>query len=334
MLERLLPFWRGKLFVLVLLGFAATDFVITMTLSAADAAAHVVENPLRPGVPARPGALDHAGAARPARRRVPARLRRGDRPRGRAGGCLPALNVVVHRPWRCGRWCSTRPSYRDWSSALTTAHGNPVMMVAVALMVFPQAGAGALRLRDRGRGDAARPRRAGRHRGPAAGRIRDTKKLLTWAAVHDERVPGGQLVRHDAADPGGAFEDGGAANGRALAYLAHEYLGNGFGTAYDVSTIAILWFAGASAMAGLLNLIPRYLPRYGMAPEWAGAIRPARAGAHRLGLPDHLGLRRRRERAGRCLRDRRPGADHQRRGRGDARRAPGAASGAARSPSR
>jgi hypothetical protein len=43
--EELIPRWRGKFIVLTLLGFAAADFVITRSLSVADAAVHLINNP-------------------------------------------------------------------------------------------------------------------------------------------------------------------------------------------------------------------------------------------------------------------------------------------------
>lgn len=44
LLERTVSGWRGKLLVLTLLGFVATDFVVTRSLSTADAAIHLLQN--------------------------------------------------------------------------------------------------------------------------------------------------------------------------------------------------------------------------------------------------------------------------------------------------
>ena len=273
MLERLLSFWKGKLFVLVLLGFAATDFVITMTLSAADATAHLIENPnLQPYLAGHSMLITLLLLA----------VLGGVFLRGfsEAVGIAVALvavylllNVVVIG---VGLWhIVTHPTLvPDWTSALTQQHGSPVMMVAVALLVFPKL---ALGLSGFETGVAVMPHVQGDPSDTPqepTGRIRGAQRLLTSAAV----IMSVFLVTSSFVTtlliPAADFRVGGPANGRALAYLAHEYLGTAFGTVYDLSTIAILWFAGASAMAGLLNLIPRYLPRYGMAPEWAGAVRP------------------------------------------------------------
>ena len=45
LLERLVPGWRGKVLIVILLGFTATDFVFTRTFSAAAAAEHLIHNP-------------------------------------------------------------------------------------------------------------------------------------------------------------------------------------------------------------------------------------------------------------------------------------------------
>ncbi len=274
-LEERLPRWRGKAFVLCLLGFAATDFVITITLSAADATAHIIENPFVPQW------MDH----RVVITLLLLALLGGIFLKGFKEAIWLAVGLVAAylalNGLVVGRELWVLAHHPDWMQAwranLFTQQSNPVMMVALALILFPKL---ALGLSGFETGVAVMPLVRGVDRptvDPAIelrARIDNTRKLLKTAAIIMSVLLIGSAFVTTTMIPASAMLSGGQANGRALAYLAHRDFGEVFGTIYDISTIAILWFAGASAMAGLLNLVPRYLPRYGMAPDWARATRP------------------------------------------------------------
>jgi hypothetical protein len=272
MLEDLLPRWRGKMFVLALLGFAATSFIITITLSAADATAHVIENPFAPRFLQHPVAVTLALIAA-----LGAVFLKGFKEAIGLAVLLVAvyisLNLVVVA---VGLYqVAIHPeALAGWKNALKVQYGAPLGMIGAAMLLFPKL---ALGLSGFETGVLVMPLIKGDKtdtpKNPA-GRIRNGKKLLlAAAAIMSVMLISSSLITTTLI-PEAEFKEGGKANGRALAYLAHEYLGDFFGTVYDLSTISILWFAGSSAMAGLLNVIPRYLPRYGMAPEWARAVRP------------------------------------------------------------
>ncbi|WP_336207234.1 amino acid transporter [Nonomuraea sp. LPB2021202275-12-8] len=266
MLERLLPGWRGKLLVLFLLGFVATAFIVTITLSAADATAHILHNPFVPHslanwqVPVTLVLIAALGGV----------FLIGFSEAISIAVVLVAvylvLNLVVVGT-AVQHVLAAPERVTGWQDALVGDYSSPMAMVAVSLYVMPKL---ALGLSGFETGVAVMPL----IKGDPAVRIKGARRLLTTAAL----IMSVFLITSSFATtvliPAGEFAEGGSANGRALAYLAHEYLGDWFGTAYDLSTIAILWFAGASALAGLLNIVPRYLPRYGMAPDWSRAARP------------------------------------------------------------
>ena len=273
MLEALLPEWYGKFLVLGLLGFAATDFIITITLSAADAAQHAVENPLlHPYLGDARLELTLALLAL-----LAAVFLRGFR---EAIGVATAIAVpyiglnlivltrglveVLLRPDLLSAWRLDLQVHGDW----------PMLLLASAI-IFPKL---ALGLSGFETGVSVMPLVAGGPEDAASGvprgRVRATRRLLlAAAAIMSSMLLLSSLVT-TLLVPQDAYRQGGEASGRALAYLAHTLLGHAFGTLYDLWTIAILWFAGASALAGLLNLVPRYLPRFGMAPRWAAYRRP------------------------------------------------------------
>jgi hypothetical protein len=279
LLENLLTGWKSKIFVLVLLGFAATDFVITMTLSAADAARHATENPYLHRFIGQHYmdvtllllvllAVVFIAGFREAIVVVAATTI----PYILLNLCVLvyAAGVIYLHPELLRHWERALHSHGDWTQ-IFIASALLFPKLALGLSGF-ETGVSVMPLVDGGKDEAGRD---GVHTHDVPhGRIRNTRKLLISAAAIMSVL---LLLSSFVAVlliPESAYQPGGPANGRAIAYLAHELMGDRFGSLYDLSTILVLWLAGASAMTGLLSLIPRYLPRFGMAPPWVAYRRP------------------------------------------------------------
>jgi hypothetical protein len=271
-LEERLPRWRGKGVVLALLGFAATSFIITITLSAADATAHILENPFVPEWTHYPVALTCLLVVA-----LGAVFLKGFKEAIWLAVLLVVLFIGVNATviaWELVEIVRTPGTVATWRANLFTQQGNPWLMIVLVIVVFPKLALGlsgfetGVAVMPLVHGDGATPEERLRSR------IARTRKLLTVAAGIMSIMLIGSSLATTMRIPFEALQPGGEADGRALAYLAHRDFGDLFGTAYDLITIGTLWFAGASAMAGLLNLVPQYLPRYGMAPDWARATRP------------------------------------------------------------
>lgn len=275
MLERLLGGWKGKALVLCLLGFAATDFIITITLSAADAAAHVAQNPISKYAPLL--LQNKMGLTLLLLLLLGGVFLMGFREAIGISFLLVSVYLILNAivvVVASSQLPNDTLQIQDWWHRLFVRHGNPARMLLISVLLFPKL---ALGMSGFETGVAVMPLVKGREDDDPdepKGRIKNTRKLLVWAAVIMSTFLLATSFLTTVLIPEQKFAENGEANGRAIAYLAHDLLGPVFGTAYDISSILILWFAGASAMTGLLNLVPRYLPRYGMAPEWARATRP------------------------------------------------------------
>ena len=262
LLENLLPGWWGKFMVLVLLGFASTDFVITMTLSASDAALHATQNPYLHSWLGQA----NVGVTLVLLALLAAVFLKGftEAIEMATAVCIPylLLNLAVlgralieigAHPDVLPRWQDTLKARGDWQQ-----------LGLAAAILFPRL---ALGLSGFETGVSVMPLIRGAEADATAdqpqGRIRNTRKMLATAAL----IMSVLLLLSSFVSvlliPKEAWQEGGPASGRAIAWMAHRYLGNVFGSVYDVSTILVLWFAGASAMAGLLTWFRDICPESG-----------------------------------------------------------------------
>lgn len=284
--------WFGKTIVLVLLGFAMTDFVITITLSAADATLHIVENPLWPSH----WEIGHVTLSWILILGLCAVFLKGFKEAIGLAMIIAVpymlfnytvigfgLHAISEKPELLHAWWAKLASFdaaalRTMLNEIDPIHAldpvnwirgsGPAVMLTVCLLVFPKL---ALGMSGFETGVSVMPHVSAK---TPEGRVRNTRKLLIVAAALMSLGLIGSSITTTVLIPAREFGQGGEAHGRALSYLAHHLLGHGLGSVYDVLTVAILWFAGASAMAGLLNIIPRYLPRFGMSPTWIEYRRP------------------------------------------------------------
>jgi hypothetical protein len=323
MLKDLIPGWRGKFVVLTLLGFAAADFVITRSLSLADASVHLIHNPhgqrLLQRLPA--DLIGDGHAYWPPLERLLRRLlepqvaitlilsvvsfvlwqllKRGFT---RRILCVTAITVccylalatlvvgsalvyLVRNPeiWQAWQHAVFLPNP---SAATPRSSGWLYAWMAAALWSFPQMALGLsgfemiMTVVPQVSGDR------GHQAGTAAGRIRNTRKLMVVAASIMAVYLVSAVVVTTLLVPREATAPEGLAQHRALAYLAHgsplangesgtamnPLFGHRFGDLFDLSSVLILCLAGATVTLGLQNLVPHYLHRLGMEVSWAGKV--------------------------------------------------------------